>query len=93
MATCAATQTAVAPAPSACDEMVRLREEAKQLQEKLRESRHRAREHEKEERRSGLRATHSNDYELFLQRKLLKNSLAIAGHIAEHCCEELGRDS
>ncbi len=93
MATCAATQAAVSTVPSTCDEMVRLRDEAKQLQEKLRESRQRAREHEKEERRSGLRANHSNDYELFLQRKLLKNSLAIAQHIALHRCEELGRES
>ncbi len=73
--------------------MVHLRGEAKQLQEKLRESRQRAREHEKEERRSGNRANHSNDYELFLQRKLLKNSLAIARHIAAHRCEELGQES
>lgn len=93
MATCAATQTALSPASSPCDEMMRLRDEAKQLQDKLRESRQRAKDHEKEDRRTGLRANHSNDYELFLQRKLLKNSLAIARHIAEHRCEELGRES
>ncbi len=93
MATCVATQTAIAPASSPCAEMIRLRDEAKHLQEKLRESRQRARAHEKEERRSGLRASHSSDFEHFLQRKLLKNSLAIASHIAEHRCEELGRES
>lgn len=73
--------------------MMRLRNEAKQLQEKLRESRQRAREHEKEDRRTGLRANHSSDYEHFLQRKLLKNSMLISRHIAEHRCEELGRDT
>lgn len=88
-----ATARAVDPAASVrCDEMLRLREEARQLQERLRESRMRARAHEREERRSGLRASHSNDYEGFLQRKLLKNALLIARHIAEHCCEELGHN-
>ncbi len=73
--------------------MLRLRDEAKHLQEKLRESRQRAKDHEKEERRTGLRANHSSDFEHFLQRKLLKNSMAIARHIAEHRCEELGQES
>lgn len=76
-----------------CSEMMRLRDQARQLQEKLRESRRKARQHEKSDRRSGERSSHSNDYELFLQRKLLKNSLLIARHIAQHRCEQLGRDN
>ncbi len=93
MATCVATQAAAPAVHTPCNEMLHLREEAKQLQEKLRESRQRAREHAQQERRSGVRANHSSDFEHFLQRKLLKNSLAIAHHIAEHGCEELGRES
>ena len=92
MATCATAQAPVSAAPTPCDEMLRLRDEARHLQEKLRDSRQKAREHEKQDRRDGLRASHSNDYEYFLQRKLLKNSLMIARHIAEHRCEELGRE-
>ncbi len=73
-----------------CPQMLHLREQAKHLQDKLRLTRQQAREHEKQERRSGSRPGHCNDYELFLQRKLLKTSLMIARHIAEHGCEELG---
>ena len=73
--------------------MLHLRDEARQLHEKLRMSRQRAREHEKQDRRNGLRINHSNDYEHFLLRKILKNSLLIARHIADHGCEELGRNS
>ncbi len=72
--------------------MARLRAEAKQLQEKLRLCRLHARSHVKQERREGLRQNHANDFELFFQRKLLKNSLRIARHIAEHGCEELGKE-
>lgn len=93
MATAAATQVAVSAAHTPCDEMLRLRDEARLLQDKLRESRQKAKEHEKADRRNGLRTNHSNDYEHFLQRKLLKNSLAISRHIAEHRCEELGRQT
>lgn len=92
MATCA-TQAAVPAVSSPCEEMLRLRDDAKHLQERLRISRQKAREHEKEDRRSGSRASHSNDYELFLQRKILKTSMLIARHIAEHGCEELGSET
>ncbi|MBZ5646355.1 MAG: hypothetical protein LAN37_03925 [Acidobacteriia bacterium] len=86
-----ATSEAVAPVlPAGCSEMLRLREQARQFQEKLRTSRQKAREHEKQDRRTDRRGSHSNDFELFLQRKLLKTSLMIARHIAEHRCEELG---
>lgn len=91
MATIPSTEAVTTAVPMPCSEMLRLRDEARQLQEKLRESRQKARQHEKSDRRSGERASHSSDYELFLQRKLLKNSLLIAHHIAEHRCEELGR--
>lgn len=93
MASAATSPATVRAVQSRCEEMEHLRQQAKHLHEKLRESRQRAREHEKAERRSGLRANHSNDYEHFLQRKILKNALLIARHIAEHRCEELGRSS
>ena len=93
MSASATSQATVREVPLACDEMLHLRDEARQLHEKLRLSRQKAREHESKDRRTGGRASHSNDYELFLQRKILKNSMMIARHIAEHRCEELGRDS
>ena len=93
MASVATATETVAPAlRTKCADMERLRAEAKHLQEKLRTSRQRAREHEKQERREGGRLNHSSDYEQFFQRKLLKHSLRIARHIAEHGCEELGKD-
>ena len=73
-----------------CADMDRLRAEAKQLQEKLRLTRQHARAHQQQDRREGPRANHSNDFELFLQRKMLKNALRMAQHIAQHQCEELG---
>lgn len=93
MATIPSTEAAAPAVSMPCPEMLRLRDEARQLQERLRESRQSAREHEKQDRRSGERLSHSNDYEQFLQLKLLKNSMLIARHIAEHGCEELGRNS
>ena len=93
MATSATSQATVSAVPAPCADMARLRDAARQLQEKLRISRQRARQHEKQDRRSGSRSSHSNDYELFLQRKILKNSLQIARHIAEHRCAELRRDT
>ncbi|HVP42224.1 MAG TPA: hypothetical protein VMS96_02265 [Terriglobales bacterium] len=92
MATCATSQATPVAASARCVHIDRLREEAKHLQEKLRLSRQQARQHEKQDRRDGSRSTHSNDYELFLQRKIQKNSLRIAHHIAEHGCEKLGHD-
>ncbi len=74
-----------------CREIQRLREEAKLLQERLRTSQQRAREHSNVERRSDGRGRSSNDFEQFLQRKILKTSFQIAQHIAEHGCEELGK--
>lgn len=94
MATIVENAEAIAPAVrAACPDIERLRAEAKQLHEKLRTSRQRARSHLLDERRAGFRGNHSNDFEHFLQRKILKNSLRIAQHIAEHGCEELGRQS
>ena len=93
MATLATTDVVTPVLPAGCPQILSLREQAKQLQEKLRHTRQRAREHEKQDRRSGHRTSHSNDFELFLQRKILKTSLLIARHIAEHRCEELGKAS
>ena len=93
MSASATSQATVREVAIGCDAMLRLRDEARQLHEKLRLSRQKAREHERQDRRTGPRASHSNDYELFLQRKILKNSMMIARHIAEHRCEELGGDS
>ena len=90
MATMATTDVVTPVLPVRCPRMLNLREQAKQLQEKLRHTRQKAREHEKQDRRSGGRSNHSNDFELFLQRKILKTSLLIARHIAEHRCEQLG---
>jgi len=73
--------------------MERLRGQAKQLHERLRLSRQKAQEHENHERRSDRRGSRTNDYELFLQRKILKTCLRIAEHIARHGCEELGRSN
>ena len=93
MATVAGVSEAAAvPVRASCPDMARLRAEAKQLQEKLRLSRLHARDHLKRERREGLRQNHANDFEHFFQRKLLRNSLRIARHIAEHGCEELGKE-
>ncbi len=90
MATIATSEVAAPVLAVVCPQMLHLREQAKQLQEKLRLTRQRAREHQKQDRRSGDRSTHSPDFELFLQRKILKTCLLIARHIAEHGCEELG---
>ncbi len=91
MATCTTTESAFRAAPTRCPDIVRLRQEARQLQEKLRTSQQRARQHQGQDRRSGERPR-SHDYEFFLQRKIMKNCLQIARHIAEHGCEQLGRD-
>jgi len=93
MATLATSDVAPPVLAAGCPQILHLREQAKHLQEKLRLTRRKAREHEKRDRRSGHRSSHSNDFELFLQRKILKTSLAIARHIAEHRCEELGKTS
>lgn len=90
MATVATSDVAAPVLAAGCPQMLHLREQAKQLQERLRLTRQRAREHEKSDRRSGGRSSHSHDFELFLQRKILKTYLQIARHIAEHGCEELG---
>lgn len=90
MATLATSDVATPVLPAGCPHILQLREQTKRLLEKLRLTRQRAREHEKQERRSAARTSHSNDFELFLQRKILKTSLLIARHISEHGCEELG---
>ncbi len=93
MATCATSEAAAAAVSAPCAKIERLRQEAKHLHEKLRLSRQQARRHEGHDRRNSSRRNHSNEYELFLQRKIMKNALLISFHIAEHGCEELGRDT
>jgi hypothetical protein len=90
MATSCIAHDEKSAAPVHCPEMNRLREEAKHLHEQLRLSRQSARQHEQADRRSDGRGNHSNDYESFLQRKLLKNAMRISCHIVDHKCAELG---
>ncbi len=93
MATCATSQATAAVVPARCAKMERLRQEAKHLHDKLRLSRQQARQHEQHDRRHDRRPNRSNEYEEFLQRKILKNALLISFHIAEHGCEELSLDT
>ncbi len=93
MATCATSEATAAAVSAPCAKIERLRQEAKHLHEKLRLSRRQALQHEKQDRRHDRRPSRSNEYEEFLQRKILKNALLISFHIAEHGCEELGGDS
>ena len=69
-----------------CPELTRLREQARSLTQELQEKTRRARAKANEER--GGQQPGVTDFEPYLKRKLMRASVAIENHIAQHGCTE-----
>lgn len=72
--------------PVSCNELTRLREQARTLTQELQEKTRRARSKSNEER--GGQQPGVTDFEPYLKRKLMRASMAIESHIAQHGCSD-----